>query len=329
MHMRSLFDVLCIGDCMLDVFLLLEEASVHCRLDTDVCELSLRYGEKIPVDTITKIPGAGNASNAAVGLSRLGHRVGIMSTIGNDSTGMEILQHWREERISTRFVHRYPNLPTNYSTILHYKNERTILVHHEPYTYSFPKNLPVPKWIYYSSMGKQHAPFEKQLLAFLKKHKNIGVTYNPGTHQLRRGMKAIAPCIARSTIFIVNKEEAQRLLERDLEDCAVLLADLARFGAKYTVLTDGPKGAYATDGTATWFCGTSPSKELERTGAGDAFALTLTHALMQGESLETALPLAAAQSASVLEHVGPQDGLLSATALQARARRARVRATSL
>jgi ribokinase len=53
-----------------------------------------------------------------------------------------------------------------------------------------------------------------------------------------------------------------------------------------------------------------PAAPVDRTGAGDAFASTLTAALVKGMSLEDALRWAPINSMSVVQEVGAQAGLL-------------------
>lgn len=307
---RSFFDVIAIGDCMLDVFVTIHEASVSCTLRKDACQLCLPYGEKVPAEKITKIPGAGNSSNAAVGFSRLGLSAAMVSTVGNDETGQMILNHWRQEGIATHLVVRDKKLETNYSTILSFQGERTILVYHQPYKFHLPE-LPKAGWIYYSSLGKGHEGLEKQLLAYLKEHPDTKLTFNPGTHQLRRGLKALKPVIARSEVFIVNKEEAELLLDCEPAPVPELLEQLHLYKAAITVITDGVKGSYATDGDEQWHCPMFPGKEVERTGAGDSFATAFSYARFQGKTLPEALRYGSAQAWSVVQYIGPQAGLLS------------------
>lgn len=312
---RSFFDVIAIGDCMLDVFVTINEATVSCKLDRSRCVLSLPYGEKIPVEAVTKIPGAGNASNAAVGFARLGLTTAMVSTIGNDDAGQSILSHWRQEGIATHLVVRDKKHETNYSTILHFDGERTILVYHQPYTYHL-SDLPKASWIYYSSLGKGHEKFEREILAHLKRESKTRLTFNPGTHQLRRGLKSIAPVIKRSEVFVVNKEEAERLLECEPKSVRELLEDLSQYGASTLVITDGVNGSYAKEGKEIWHCPIFPVKEVERTGAGDSFAMTFSYARLQGKPIGEALHLATAQASSVVQFIGPQAGLLEETALE-------------
>jgi ribokinase len=59
-----------------------------------------------------------------------------------------------------------------------------------------------------------------------------------------------------------------------------------------------------------------PKAPFERTGAGDAFASTLAVALALGKTLEEALIWAPINSASVVQDVGAQRGLLNQTQLK-------------
>jgi sugar/nucleoside kinase (ribokinase family) len=84
------------------------------------------------------------------------------------------------------------------------------------------------------------------------------------------------------------------------------------------VITDGPDGAYASDGETRLKMPLYPDPEppKERTGAGDAFASTFVGALIKGNNLEGALQWAPINSMNVVQHVGAQDGLLSQEKLE-------------
>ena len=89
-------------------------------------------------------------------------------------------------------------------------------------------------------------------------------------------------------------------------------------GPKIICLTDGPNGAYAYDGTDAWFVPAYPDPKppVERTGAGDAFASTVTTALVMGKSLEEALLWGPVNSMNVVQHIGAQKGLLTQAELE-------------
>ena len=91
------------------------------------------------------------------------------------------------------------------------------------------------------------------------------------------------------------------------------MAGIAKLGPKIVVVTDGPKGAYAYDGSEFWFMPPYPDPKppYERTGAGDAFSSTFTVALALGKSIPEALSWAPINSMSVVQYVGAREGLLT------------------
>ncbi len=305
-------DVFAIGDTVLDTFINVQDDAVHCNLNRSACQIAFTLGEKVPVDGLTKIPGAGNASNAAVASKRLGLTSAIYATIGRDEVGRSILARWNEEGVQTTFVAKSHEFETNHHIVLSYKGERTILICHNPYHYELPKRLPRIKRLYYTSLGKNHQALEHELLSYLEAHPEVRVTFQPGTHQLQRLARGLTNVLVRTDILAMNREEAELFLEQpkgaDLHDQLKRLIDL---GPRIAIITDGEHGSYASDGTQAWFCDPFPVPCLERTGAGDAYAATFSWALDKGFSLAEAMRHATANSASVIQFVGPQAGLLT------------------
>jgi len=313
-----MLDIISFGDATLDVFLEMndEDANVKCTIKDEACQICFDYADKIPVEKVIKIPGAGNGSNNTVGSSRLGMKAAIVGILGGDEVGKQILAHWKKEGVSTKFVTIDKKSETNYSTVINYKGERTILVFHEKRAYKFPKTLPAAKWVYYTSLGKGSEVLHRPLIAYLKKHK-AKLCFQPGTHQLRLGAEALRPMIAASEITIMNKEEAERLIgDGEKKSMISLLTHLRAFGCNIAVITDGPKGAYAFDGSQALQLDIMDVPVIERTGCGDAFATALVAAFHNGKDLGEAMRWGTANSASVLSYVGPQQGLLTGTQMR-------------
>jgi sugar/nucleoside kinase (ribokinase family) len=126
---------------------------------------------------------------------------------------------------------------------------------------------------------------------------------------MKMGVDALRALYKRTTIFFCNKEEAMRILKTPETDLKTLMKMLADLGPKIVVITDGIKGAYAFDGTDTWFMPVYPQDPYERTGAGDAFASSVTAALALGLPLYEALRWGPANSAGVIQKIGAQEGL--------------------
>jgi len=311
-----MLDLIAIGDSTLDMFLHIHDASLACTLNKPQCLLCLEYANKIPVEYVVRVPGAGSGSNVAVGASRLKMHAAIVSILGNDRTAEEIYERWKEEGVSEKYVQTDRKQGTNYTAVITFKGERTQLVYHHPRSYKLPALEPT-SWIYYTDLGPGHIRLEKAMLKHLMLHPNIRLAFNPGAQQLQRRLAALRPVIARSDVFIVNKEEAEHLLQlTEARPIPNLLMDFARFGAKNVVITDGPNGSYATDGRALWHCPIFPARLVERTGAGDAFTIALINALFRGESTPDAMRAGTANSWSVVQNIGPHAGLLTLDKLQ-------------
>lgn len=310
------YDVISIGDAVFDTFLKVNTASLLCNIDKQSCWLCFNYAEKIPVDEMETSIG-GNACNNAVGTSRLGLKAAFYSIIGDDDLGEKILNQVKREGVSTEYIHVQKKSPSNFSTVLNYKTERTILVHHEPRKYKLPK-LGTSQWVYLTSMGKEFPAIHASLIKQIKQN-GTKLAFNPGTHQLLAGKKVLEPMLRATNLLILNKEESQTLTGmRGKEPVKDLLRELHHLGPDIVVITDGPKGGYAYDGKDFYRMLPMPSKVVERTGAGDSFSTGLLSALCYDIPLQEALVWGAANAASVIEHVGPQAGLLNKKQILAR-----------
>ena len=311
-------DFIAIGDTAVDEFIRLKEAEVNCDAANEHCTLSMRWGDKIPFEYSVLVPAVGNAANAAVAASRLGLSSGFVSNIGNDHYGEETRAAFTREKVDTRYIRIHDDLPTNHHYVLWYESERTILIKHEEYSYELPKEFVPPRWIYLSSSGARSESFHGELTAWLLTHPETKLAFQPGTFQIAMGKDKLAALYARTDFIAVNKEEAERILEHDGGDIKKLLLDLHALGPKTVLITDGPNGAYAYDGTSmlTVPIYPDPKPPLERTGAGDACTSTVVAALALGKPLAEALLWGPINSMAVIQEIGAQKGLLTRAALE-------------
>lgn len=307
------YDIITIGDTTTDILLKIDEATVLCGVNKDACELSLRFASKIPVKQMQRIVGVGNAANHAVGTTRLGLKTAIYTVVGNDDCGKEMKKHLKKEKVSVSYIKTDKEQGSNYSTVIDYKGDRTILVYHEKRKYTLPK-FSQAGWLYFSSISGNHADFNKQLCDYVKKNK-IKLGFNPGTLQMALGIKKIKPVISVCEVLFVNKEEAQSLTSK-VDDIKMLLHLLYRLGPKIVVITDGQKGSYSYDGQTMWYTGIFELKVIERTGCGDAYASGFISALHYGKDMAAAMMWGTVNAGSAATRVGSQAGLLNKIALQ-------------
>ena len=311
-------DFIAIGDTTVDEFIQLKEARVHCDINNEDCTISMKWGDKIPYDFSILVPAVGNAANAAVAAARLGLTSGFVSNIGKDRFGEEILATFVREHIDTTYIAVNDGIPTNHHYVLMYEAERTILIRHENYPYRIPEGFVPPKWIYLSSTGEQSAAFHEELAVWLVAHPETKLAFQPGTFQMSMGKTKLASLYAATELVACNKEEAERILEIGETDIKDLLIGMRALGPKIVLITDGPHGAYAYDGTEMLSLPMYPDRAapVDRTGAGDATTSTVVAALALGKSLREALLWGPVNSMSVVQEIGAQKGLLSRAALE-------------
>lgn len=312
-------DFLAIGDIVTEPFIRLfkESGSVACDSNNEHCRLSLPFPDKVPYESMQQVVGVGNAPNAAVAAARLGLSSTLISWIGDDHAGEESVQSLEKSGVSTTLVTREPGKTTNHHFVLWYGPDRSILVKHESFEYAWPTELPVPRAVYLSSIGEAGISFHEPLVAWLSEHPDILFAFQPGTFQIAAGLERLAAVYARTNVFVANKEEYQRILQSDEEDPKKLMEAMRAHGPKTVFLTDGPLGAYALSDEGAWKIGLYPDhrEAYERTGAGDAFASTVTAMLVNGATVPEALRAAPVNSMSVVQKIGAQAGLITRTEL--------------
>jgi len=332
-------DFLAIGDIVIDAFIRLKDASVHCDINKENCMLSMPFAEKIPFEFVEVISAVGNGPNAAVSASRLGLYTGMMTDVGRDQHGKDCIAELKKNGIATKFVTMHKGKKTNYHYVLWFEDERTILVKHEDFNYAFYPPHKNPHWVYITSLGASSLDYQLQIAKWLEENPDIKVAFQPGTFQMNAGYEKLGVFYRRAEIFFCNVEEAKRILKKGANadgaennaESSVnnnvhnknskvkeLMREMHELGPKNIVITDGPRGAYAFDGNENWFMPTYPDPKppYERTGAGDAFASTVTSALALGKPLSEALSWGPINSMSVVQDIGAQRGLLKRDKLE-------------
>jgi ribokinase len=304
-------DFLAIGDVVTDVFIRLKDAEAHCDIDEHNCKLCVRFGDKIPFESAEEVPAVGNSANAAVAAARLGVSSALLAHVGKDYHGEQILRTLEREHVDTALMKSHEGIPTNYHYVLWYDVERTILVKHAAFPYSFPQTITPPKMIYLSSLGENSLEYHHEIAAYCAANPEVKLIFQPGTFQIKQGTETLQDIYRATYAFFCNLEEAQRILGTEAKDPAVLMTRLHTLGPKIVCITDGMNGAYASDGKEQWFMPIYPHDPVERTGAGDAFASTVSVGLLLGHSLPDALRWGPINSMSVVQYVGAQKGLLT------------------
>jgi sugar/nucleoside kinase (ribokinase family) len=307
------YDVLSLGPARMDVFVRLPDVDVSqvCSIDRKRCVIELGFGEKIAVRGVEFAVG-GNTGNNAVGLSRLGFKAAMVGAMGDGWTDQKALETLKNEGVGTKYI-EIKQGQNGFGVVINYQEERTILSYYPDAMCCFPEDPELSaEWVYLTTMGTGYEQFYEQAVAWAGKN-GAKLVFNPGTRQVK-AKEALKYVYAQAEIVFVNREEATEILglnpNPQTPNPKELLNGLRGWGAKTVLITDGPNGTYSFDGTKYLYMPIIDAPVVERTGAGDAFAVGFMGAVMSGKTIEEALKWGSCNSGSVLGFVGPQAGLL-------------------
>ena len=306
--------ILCVGDIITNAFIkLTEEYFEESVDDKGYTKLSFELGAKLPYDYVDIIEAVECSPNAAVSLRRLGLSVDLMSWLGDDEPGKSMLEYLKGEQVGIDEMVVEEGMKSNYHYVLRYGADRTKLQRFEDYDYKWHEPKRKPDWLYLGVLGEKTWPLHEAMMEYLEANPDVKLVFQPGMYHLMWGKEKLADFYRHAEIVVMNREEAAQVTGEERADIKKLINGLHDLGVDVAVVTDGADGAYASDGKKLLFMPNYPDPKppLDRTGAGDAFASTLTAALAMGESLETALRWAPINSMSVCQGLGAQAGLLS------------------
>lgn len=245
--------------------------------------------------------------------ARLGLRTAYLGHLGNDENGHKILHELKQENVG--FIGTVGKELTNYSFILDsVEHDRAILAYKEASDHlrwtTVNKEKFKSKWVYLSSMMDESYHTAEKLVV-LAHQRGMKVAFNPSEYQAKQGVKKLWTLLSRTTILVLNREEAALLLGlRPETETNKLLLGLLQTGPSIVVVTNGKHGAHASDGAHIWFIPARNVKVIDSTGAGDSFASTFVACLFLRDDIEFALQLALTNTESVVQVYGAKPGLL-------------------
>lgn len=316
----SKYQFITIGYISLDRFLIMgkNEVKVVCTKNKESCLMCLNFGDKIPVQDYHEVLG-GNSGNAAVTGARLGLKTASWAVMGDDPTGHMAKKMFEDEGVSTEYFKISPEVNSSVHTILSYKGERTILSYGQEASYDFPQ-MQSSDWVYLTSLLPGGEVLFDKITQYVNKNK-AKLVFQPGHVQLRIPPSKARDLLLATHIIIMNKEEAEEYTGiKGGKDKISSIKDLAKklhsYGPKIVVITDGPQGAYVSDGKILYSQGIEDVPAIERTGAGDAYASAFCVALIHNLDINEAMAWGLLNAQGVIGKVGPQAGILRETQMR-------------
>jgi sugar/nucleoside kinase (ribokinase family) len=296
-------DVICIGSAVVDHFLETKEKFKEIRL-----------GDKVLVNNLETHSGGG-ATNSAAALAKMGLKVKMLTKLGHDKEAEFILDEMKQYRVKNLCIHRSKK-STNFSAIISSEKEKDRVI----YAYKgastdlsitdFKLSQLNAKWIYLATLMGKSFQTSKKIAEYTKK-KKISLLFNPSLYLAKKGKTQLKGILQATSLLILNKEEAQALLNTKINEPKKLLALLKKLGLKTVIITNGPKTIYATHNDKFYTTTPPKVKVIHTAGAGDAFNSGVLAGIIKKLPFTESLKLGLVNSASVVQHLGTKNKLLN------------------
>ncbi|MDO4787790.1 MAG: 5-dehydro-2-deoxygluconokinase [Johnsonella sp.] len=275
----------------------------------------------------------GSPANIAVGMARLGKKIGFIARVSDDRFGEYVVDYFKKEGIDTSAIAKAKNgeklgltfteiLSPDESSILMYRNMAADLsLEPEDVTEEYIKR---GKALLISGTALCQSPSREACLKALQFAKNTNtpvifdIDYREYNWKSRDEIAIYYSIVARdSAIILGSKEEyelTQSLIKPGLsdEESAALWEN-----AKIVIIKHGKKGstAYTKDGQS-YSIKPFPVKALKSFGGGDGYASAFLYAIMEGYEMHDALELGSASASMLVSSHGCSEDMPSVEAIK-------------
>ncbi|HHX12779.1 MAG TPA: 5-dehydro-2-deoxygluconokinase [Clostridiales bacterium] len=285
------------------------------------------YYKPLSESTTFKKYLGGSPGNIAVGMARLGRKVGFIAKVSDDQFGDFVVNYFDKEGIDSSHINRCSNgekLGLTFTEILS-ETESSILMYRdgiadlqlsvEDIDENYIKNA---KAILISGTALAMSPSREAVLkalAFAKKHNTVvifDIDYRPYNWKNEDEIAIYYSAVAmKSDVILGSREEfdlTQRLIAPDINDKETA-ALWHSHGSKIVVIKHGKEGstAYTNDGS-DYSIKPFPVKLLKSFGGGDGYASAFLYGLYEGWDMIDCLEFGSASAALlVASHACSED----------------------
>jgi ribokinase len=230
----------------------------------------------------------GSAANAAVGLARLGCKVGFIGKVGCDREADLLIQDFCKEGVDTNgTIRARQGKSGSVMGFVDKKGARALYIDSGVNdTIAFGEiNVDYASQAQFlhltSFVGEKSFQTQKKLLSALPDR--VRVSFDPGALYARKGFAYLKPIIKKTYVLMPNAIELE-LLTGETDYCKG--ADfMVGKGVKMVAVKLGGDGCYVTDGRERHLIEAFKVKVVDTTGAGDAFCAGFLYGLVNDKRL--------------------------------------------
>lgn len=266
-----------------------------------------------------KIGGA--PANFAYHVSQFGLESCVVSAVGNDDLGREILDSFKEKKLQCLIeTVPYPTgtvqVEVDGAGVPQYRIKENVAWDNIPFTGKLEALARRTCAVCFGSLAQRNAVSRETIGRFIDampKSKDTLIVFDANLRQEFFSKDILDQSMKRCNILKINDEELvtiSRLLnisETGFQDrCETLLK---RYGLKLLILTCGAKGSFVFTPAGTMFFDTPKVKVADTVGAGDSFTATFIAGLLKGVPVAEAHQRAVEVSAFVCTKQGAMPAL--------------------
>lgn len=256
-------------------------------------------------------PG-GAPMNVGVHLSTFGHEVAMISRVGKDLLGDELVAFLREKGIHTDEIQRDPGHPTGEVQVSLDEQGHACYEIVMPVAWDFiDATANAQQWVrtagafVYGSLAARNERSHDSLtrLLPLANLRIFDVNLRPPFYQADQ----ILAMLSEADWIKMNEDELPMVaswISQAGENRAMMAGIKARFDLAGVVLTQGKEGASLLDDTGFYRASGFPVTVVDTIGSGDGFLAAFIHGLLRGLPPETRLAYACAMGGMVAAHAG-------------------------
>ena len=275
-----------------------------------------REDEHSFITDFVETPG-GSAANTAVGLARLGLKVGYIGKVADDNEGKFLLSDFKRENVDTRGVAISRNgISGIVFGFIDEEGNRALYVApgvndslaFEEINLEYAGNA---EFLHFTSfVGEKPFVAQKKLL---KAASDVKLSFDPGELYARRGLTVMKPFLERCYVVSPNENELKLLTGKDYREGSKILL---KEGASIVAVKVGRRGCYVTDGKEGHLIEPPDVERVDTTGAGDAFCAGFLYGLIKGKDLYECGRLGNFVASRCITKIGAREGLPKLSDLQ-------------
>jgi fructokinase len=241
----------------------------------------------------------GAPANFAYHISALGHNGIILSRIGNDNNGKEIIKHLKGLGLATKYIQIDNNKATGVVEVkIDNKNQPNYIIKENvawdfmQWSEKFNLLIKTTDAICYGTLAQRDEVSKKTIVSLLEKmNKNTVKVYDINLRQSFFSKTIIDDALKLSDILKLNSDEINVLREllnisikyNEKDICKFLLDS---YNLNLICLTKGEEGSILIDKQNYYHSPSYPYEVADRVGAGDAFAAAAVVNYLKGNPID-------------------------------------------